>query len=178
MKLKKYIFLILYYFIARHLPGSDTIYSFGSKKIRRFICRRIFNKTGKNINIEHGAFFGSGFDIEIGDNSGLGLNSRVSSPLSIGDNVMMGPDVIIYTQNHNFDRIDIPMIKQGDSEKKKVIIGNDVWIGARAVILPGISIGEGAIVGAGSIVTKDVPPYSIVGGNPAKIIRERGKSIC
>ncbi|MCX8131260.1 MAG: acetyltransferase [Clostridia bacterium] len=168
-----YICLILYYFVARHLPGSDTVYSLGSKKIRRGICKQLFRKTGKNINIEHGAFFGSGRDIEIGDNSGLGVNCRVSGPLKIGDNVMMGPDVMIYTQNHNFDRTDIPMNSQGNSPKRDVVIGNDVWIGARSIILPGVKIGEGAIVAAGAVVTKDVEPYSIVGGNPARIIKFR-----
>lgn len=169
----KNICLLLYYIIARHLPGSDRPYSLGSKGIRRALCKVIFKKTGKAVNVEHGAFFGSGDDIEIGDYSGLGLNCRVAGPLSIGDNVMMGPDVTIYTQNHNYDRTDVPMIKQGNSERKKVTIGNDVWVGARVIILPGVAIGDGAIVAAGAVVTKDVPPYAIVGGNPAKVIKYR-----
>lgn len=173
MKLVKYICLLLYYTIARHLPGSDRPYSFGSKKIRGFLCRRIFKKAGKGINIEHGAFFGNGDDIEIGDNSGLGLDCMVSGPLSIGDNVMMGPGVMIYTQNHNYYRLDIPMIQQGDSDKRKITIGNDVWIAARVIILPGVTIGDGAVIGAGSIVTRDVPPYAVVAGNPAKVIKYR-----
>lgn len=174
-KIIYYICLLLYYFIARHLPGSDVTYSLGSKRIRVFLCKRLFKKYRKNINVEHGAFFGSGSDIEIGENSGLGLNCRVSGPLKIGDNVMMGPDVMIYTQNHEFARTDIPIIRQGDSKKKEVVIGNDVWIGARAIILPGISVGDGAIIGAGAVVTKNVEAYSIVGGNPARIIKSRNQ---
>lgn len=165
--------LFLYYSIARHLPSSDSILNLGAKKIRGFLCRRIFKKAAKNINIEHRTFFGSGYDIEIGENSALGINCRVSGPLEIGDNVMMGPDVMIYTSNHNFDRKDVPMIKQGNSEKKKVTIGNDVWIGARVIILPGVTISDGAVIAAGSVVTKDVPQYIVVGGNPARIIKER-----
>lgn len=86
---------------------------------------------------------------------------------------MMGPQVFIYTQNHNHDRTDIPMIAQGYEEEKPVVIGDDVWIGSRVTILPGVHIGEGAIIGASSVVTKDVPAYSIVGGNPAKVIKSR-----
>lgn len=176
-KIGYYICLILYYCIARHLPGSDMPYSLGSKQIRRFLCKRIFKKAGKNINIEHGAFFGSGRDIEIGDNSGIGLNCRVSGPLKIGSEVMMGPDVMIFTQNHRNDRLDIPMRLQTDP-KKAVVIEDDVWIAARVIILPGVTIHRGAIVGAGAIVTKDVPEYAIVGGNPARIIRYRnGKDV-
>lgn len=172
-KFKKYICLLLYYFIARHLPSSDAPYSFGAKYIRKVICKNIFKKLDKGVNIEHGAFFASGQEIQIGENSALGINCRVSGPLTIGKDVMMGPDVIVYTQNHSFNKIDVPMIKQGNTEKEEVIIEDDVWIGARTIILPGIKIGRGSIIGAGSIVTKDVEPYTIVAGNPAKIIRRR-----
>ena len=86
---------------------------------------------------------------------------------------MMGPDVVIMTNSHNFERIDIPMNIQGSAVPKKVVIGNDVWIGTRAIILPGTTIGNGAIIGAGAVVTKDVPEYGIVGGVPAKLIRNR-----
>lgn len=167
-----YICLLLYYFVGRHLPGSDAPYSLGSKRIRRFLCKGIFRKAGKNINIEHGAFFASGRDIEIGDNSGLGLNCRVTGPLKIGNDVMIGPDVMIFTQNHETSRLDIPMRLQ-TAPKKPVEIEDDVWIAARAIILPGIKISRGAIVGAGAVVTKDVPEYAVVGGNPARVIKYR-----
>ena len=86
---------------------------------------------------------------------------------------MMGPDVMIYTKNHNTERTDIPMIEQGNTQPRKVTIGDDVWIGARAIILPGVTIGQGSIVAAGSVVTKDVEPFSVVGGNPARVIKVR-----
>ncbi|HBY19907.1 MAG: acetyltransferase [Clostridiales bacterium GWE2_32_10] len=170
------IALSLYYSIARHLPCSDSYYSFFAKNIRRALCKVIFAKQGKSCNIEHGVFFGNGSDIEIGDNSGIGINARVEGPLVIGENVMMGPDVIIYTGNHNFNDVNIPMIKQGESKPQKVIIEDDVWIGARVIILPGVTIGHGAIVAAGSVVTKDVVAYSIVAGVPSKKIKSRLES--
>lgn len=86
---------------------------------------------------------------------------------------MMGTDVTIITRNHRFDRTDIPMMEQGFEEERPVYIGNDVWIGDRALILPGVHVGDGSIITAGAVVTKDVPPYSIVGGVPARKIRNR-----
>lgn len=86
---------------------------------------------------------------------------------------MMGTDVIIITRNHRFDRTDIPMMEQGFEEERPVYIGNDVWIGDRVLILPGVHIGDGSIIAAGAVVTKDVPPYSIVAGVPARKIRDR-----
>ena len=77
---------------------------------------------------------------------------------------MMGPEVYIYTQNHDFKRTDITMDKQGWSAEKPVVIEDDVWIGSRVTILPGVTIGEGSIIGASSVVTKSCPPYSIVVG--------------
>ena len=141
--------------------------------IRRFCCHLIFDSSGSEINVEKGASFGDGRGIQIGRCSGIGVNCSVHGPLSIGDNVMMGPDVCIFVTNHMFDRIDIPMNTQGFSEEKPVVIGNDVWIGARVIILPGVRVGNGAIIGAGAVVTHDVPDYAIVGGNPARILKMR-----
>lgn len=92
---------------------------------------------------------------------------------SIGDNVMMGPECMIFTRNHAFARVDIPMNQQGMKEFEPVSIGNDVWIGARVTILPGVHIADGCIIGAGAVVTKDIPEYAIVGGNPARVLKYR-----
>ncbi|HCC07296.1 MAG TPA: acetyltransferase [Clostridiales bacterium] len=170
------IALSLYYGIARNLPSSDAYYSFGAGIIRRVLCKFIFDKQDKNVNIEHGAYFGKGIGINIGDNSGLGINARVQGPLVIGKNVMMGPDVIIYTKNHSFNNTDVPMMEQGELEPEKVTISDDVWIGARVIILPGVTIGKGSILASGCVVTKDVESYSIVAGVPAKKIKSRLES--
>lgn len=169
------VWLFLYVFFLKHLPATDNGYlvSMIIKKMRSSVGKHLFDRFGTNINIEKGADFGSGKGISIGNNSGLGINCKVRGPLEIGDNVMMGPDVVIMTNSHNFERIDIPMNIQGSAVPKKVVIGNDVWIGTRAIILPGTTIGNGAIIGAGAVVTKDVPEYGIVGGVPAKLIRNR-----
>lgn len=174
LKIKRAIGYILYYFIARHLPGSTLPYSLGAKQIRRLCAKLMFDKCGRNVNIEHGAFLASGKGIEIGDNSGIGINCRIAGPLSIGNDVMMAPGVNIITQNHEISDITIPMRLQ-TAEKKKITICDDVWIGVNAIILPGITVGKGSVIAGGAVVTKDVEPYTIVGGNPARVIRSRIK---
>lgn len=159
------------YFFAKKMPMSYSKLSFGSKKIRSFCGKLILDKCGKKVNIEKGASFAS--NIKLGDYSGIGLNAFISGPTDIGKYVMMGPNCMIYTRNHEFKKKDVPMLFQGYQESKKVIIEDDVWIGGRVIILPGVKVGKGAIIGAGSVVTKDVDPYSIVAGNPAKKIKER-----
>ena len=126
---------------------------------------------GKNVNIESDATFSSKVTLE--DYSGIGINAKIYGTCHIGRYVMMGTDVIIITRNHRFDRTDIPMMEQGFEEERPVYIGNDVWIGDRVLILPGVHIGDGSIIAAGAVVTKDVPPYSIVAGVPARKIRDR-----
>ncbi len=165
---------LLYYLVLQYLPKSSGT-GFHKKLVRIIRSKTasfLFDKCGTNINIEKKAKFGTGKNISIGNNSGIGMNCQVKGPVLIGDNVMMGPDCLILTSYHNIARIDIPMNQQG-SGKNKVVIGNDVWIGTRVIILPGVKIGNGFVIGAGAVVTKDVPNYAIVGGIPAKIIRYR-----
>lgn len=113
-----------------------------------------------------------GGGISIGSGSGLGVNCSVHGPLRIGDNVMMGPEVTILTHTHNIERTDIPMGQQG-MRVAEVVVGNDVWIGMRVVIMPGVKVGNGAVIGSCAVVTKDVPDFAVVGGVPAKIIKYR-----
>ena len=169
------VYIALYYCFARHLPISSSRWTLWCRKVRRFLVSHIFDYCGPAVNVEKGAFFGDGRGISIGEYSGLGVNCNVHGPLSIGQHVMMGPDVTILTHSHSYDRMDIPMDKQ-ERIIKPVSIGNDVWIGMRAIIMPGVSIGNGVIIGAGAVVTKDIPDYAVVGGVPARIIKYRSKS--
>lgn len=116
-----------------------------------------------------------------GENIYLGKNTHISqycclwagenSKIVLGDNLLVGPGVKIFSINHGV-KSGIPMNTQAVTEKD-VIVGNDVWLGANSVVVAGVTIGDGAIVAAGSIVTKNVPAHAIVGGNPARIIKER-----
>lgn len=169
--LKKLTGRLLYDIFAKYLPESFSPYSIFSKEIRAFCGRLILKSCGKNVNIEKGATFSS--RISLGDNSGIGIGAILSGEVYIGKNVMMGPKCTIYTRNHSFSRIDIPMCKQGFCDEEPVYIGDDVWIGGNVTILPGVRIGKGSIIGAGAVITKDVPEYAVVGGNPFRIIKYR-----
>ena len=173
-RFNKYICLILYYGFATHLPKSNRPHSLKiSKPLRYILCKNILDNCGKNVNIEKGAYFANGSKISIGNNSGLGVNCKIQQNVTIGNDVMMGEDVIIMTSSHNFEDVNIPMRLQGFLPPNEVVIDDDVWIGSRVIILPGVQVGKGAIIGAGAVVTKNVPEYSIVGGVPAKIIKYR-----
>ena len=171
MRAKVFIGKAIYNLIGRHLPLSDSKVSLGSKKIRAFCGKLILKQCGENVNIEKGAQFSS--EVCLGDNSGIGMNAQIASHVSIGKDVMMGPECMMYTVNHGMARTDIPMWKQSFTAPKPIVIEDDVWIGSRVIILPGVHVGRGSVIGAGSVVTKSIEPYSIVGGNPAKLIRKR-----
>ena len=172
----RYFCFLLYFLLLRWLPPTDNSMP-GMKLVRivrSFVGKHCLDYSGKNVNIEHMADFGIGVGISLGNNSGLGLRCRIRGPLVICDNVMMGPEVVILGDCHCFDRIDIPMNLQGSIRpSRSTIINDDVWIGTRAIIMPGIEIGCGSIIGAGAVVTKDIPPYAIVGGVPARVIKYR-----
>jgi len=173
--MKRLFCLIIYKLFLVWLPSSNNglVISKFIRLIRSSVAVGCFDGHGKNNNVEKGADFGKGDGIRIGDNSGLGVNCDVRGPLDIGENVMMGPDVCIMTAVHNTERTDIPMCQQGHLPQKRVRIGNDVWIGARVIILPGVTVGSGSIIGAGAVVTKDVPEFAVVAGVPAKILKYR-----
>jgi acetyltransferase-like isoleucine patch superfamily enzyme len=131
---------------------------------------------GKHAIIRPTNIYGSaiGEGLKIGNNSSIGPYSYIgcSGFIEIGDNVMMSPRVSIYAENHLFDNPDLSIKEQG-VKREFVKIEDDCWIAANTVILAGVTIGRGSVIAAGSVVTKDVPPYSIVGGVPAKVIKSR-----
>lgn len=163
----------LYYGFARHLPYSPRPYAFGARRIRYEICRHMLASCGTNVNVEHGALINNGRQISIGDNSGIGLHCFVSGPLVIGDNVIMGPNCTFLSINREVGRTDRPMIEQGFQPARAPVIEDDVWLGANVLVLPGRRIGRGSIVAAGAVVSVDVPPFAVVAGNPARVLRQR-----
>lgn len=131
---------------------------------------------GKHAIIRPTNIYGSaiGEGLKIGNNSSIGPYSYIgcSGFIEIGDNVMMSPRVSIYAENHLFDHPDLTIKEQG-VKREFVKIEDDCWIAANTIILAGVTIGRGSVIAAGSVVTKDIPPYSIVGGVPAKVIKSR-----
>lgn len=110
-------------------------------------------------------------DVIIGDHTRVGLHNTVIGPVTIGNHVNLAQGVTVTAINHNFTEKDLRIDEQGVSTSP-VTIGDDIWIGANAVILPGVTIGNHTVVAAGAVVTKDVPPHTLVAGVPAKIIKE------
>lgn len=124
--------------------------------------------------VKNRCYVGDCEGLKIGKNAQLSSHGRIGKYVSIVQNVLMGPEVVIMTIGHAFEDPDRPIQEQGSTELRPVRIGNDVWLGTRVIIMPGVTIGDGSVVGAGAIVTKDIPPLSVAAGNPAKVIRIRG----
>ncbi len=173
MNFFKAVRLVFYYGLFQHLPMLKTPYSKWTNSFRVACCRSLFKSMSKVVYIGRGAFFGTGEHIQLGNHSSIGVNCELHGHIKIGNSVMMAPEVVIYTQNHSSSRTDVPIGTQGREAIKPVNIGNDVWIGRRAMIMPGVKIGNGVIVAAGAVVTKDVPDYSVVAGVPAKVVKYR-----
>lgn len=110
-------------------------------------------------------------DVLIGDNTRIGIHCTVIGPVTIGSHVNLAQGITVTALNHNFEDAAKRIDEQGISTKP-VVIGDDVWIGANAVILPGVTIGSHAVIAAGAVVTKDVPSHTLVAGVPAKVIKQ------
>jgi acetyltransferase-like isoleucine patch superfamily enzyme len=110
-------------------------------------------------------------DVIIGDRTRVGLSNTIIGPVNIGNDVRLAQNVVLSGLNHNYEEIDSPIHAQGVSTKP-ITIEDESWLGANVVVLPGVTIGKHSIVAAGSIVTKRVPPYSVVAGNPAIVLKE------
>ena len=115
-------------------------------------------------------------NVSIGDHSYIGPNAVIfgEGGVEIGQCCEIAPGVVITAQQHTFERCDVPM-QQQPSEKRKVKLGDDVWIGCNASILPGVTIEKGAVIGAGAVVTKDIPAYTLAVGVPAKVVKKRNQ---
>lgn len=147
---------------------------FGIGKIRANFWRIFLNKMGKNCFIMSNCNIGSPRGISLGNSVSINHHTTISGhdKLIIGNYVMIGPNCNILTANHGYSDIRKPMIQQ-ELLYGPIEIEDDVWLGANVIILPNTKIGRGSIVGANAVVTKNVEPYSIVGGVPAKIIKYR-----
>lgn len=146
----------------------------GSKR-RSLFYSMTLQKCGKNLQIMPGVIVKFPENLYIENNVTINRNVFITARGSvyIGNDVLIGQNTVINSGNHEFSNSNLPINAQGHSSDK-IIIGNDVWIGANCSILKGVEIGDGSVIGAGSVVTKNIEPYSIVGGTPAKKIKNRG----
>lgn len=188
--IKKIYLLFLTFFIV-------PIPTFLGENLRYLFYRKMFKKVngkfkiGKHVNImgfenieigknvyfaDYSQVFAhdNGF-VKIGNNFGLNFNSQIGGSfgkISIGNNCAIAPNCVLRASNHTFENPDIPFREQGHTYGE-IVLEDDVWIASNCVITANTKIGNSSIIGAGSVVTKDIEPYSIVGGVPAKLIKKR-----
>lgn len=148
---------------------NNVISSFPSQTIRIAVLKSMGAQIAKNVAIYGGNEYRNPKGLKVGKGSALGHRAILDARrgLTIGENVCFGTEVMIWTLHHNYNDYNFKVV--GDS----VMIGDYVWLGSRCIILPGVHVGEGAVVAAGAVVTKDVPPYKVVAGIPAKVVADR-----
>ena len=134
------------------------------------ICRELFGDCGPGLTMKPPFYCDYGFNVHLGKNVLINYQCVFidAAPINIGDNTLIGPNCGFYCINHD---IDPDKRKAGISHGKAINIGKDVWFGGSCTVLPGVTIGDGCVIGAGSVVTHDIPPYSIAVGTPAKVIK-------
>ena len=169
--------IIFYYFFLSKLPSARFTAVFSNWRVWYLQkVLKIMDIGGNRSMIGPNLYIGKGNKVRIG--TGCRINENVYlEKVTLGKDVLIAPNVSILSRMHEFASIDIPMSLQGYREEKEVVIGDDVWLGRNVVVLPGVTIGQGAIVAAGAVVTKDIPEFAIVGGVPASLISTREKEV-
>lgn len=174
--LKKVIYYISYRILFKHLPGDLPVFGILFQFFRRIICRPLFKEAAQIISIGQGVDFDNGCNVvlkeyaNIGSYCSLGGNHGM---ITIGKHVMMGAHCTIISQNHKYIE---PEGYRG-FDGKDIVIREYAWIGDKVIILPGVTIGKHAIIGAGTVVPKDIPDYAIAVGNPAVVKKFRNEKV-
>lgn len=159
------------YVLTAWLPHYQLHYSWPiTTAIRRVAAKLMFDYCGERVDIGRKISFSS--HVSLGDRSSIGDEAYILGKVTIGKDVMTAARCAFIASNHNINRTDVPMNQQGGKDDP-IIIGNNVWIGYGSSIMAGVHVGDGAVIGAGAVVTKDVPDNAIVGGVPAKVIKFR-----
>lgn len=171
--LTKRLLLVFYYAFLQFIPGHKFPGGRLGYRARRVVARRVFVHCGDNVVVRPRSYFGDGSRLSLGSRSQLGPNSSLAGPITIGSDVLMGSDVMMMATTHEYRSTDVPIMAQGAGEERPIIIGDGVWVGSRCIILPGVVVGDHSIIGAGSVVTKSFPDFSVIGGNPAKLLKSR-----
>lgn len=169
--IKKLCYLFYLVFL-KNTPEDYRPYAMFFPWLRSKFVSMYIQKSGIKPRVKKGAEISP--NATIGNRSELGTRCLIQANVHLGDDVIMGPDVKIYSRNHKFDRLDIPIGQQGKNYYQ-TFIGNDVWLGANVIVTAGCKVGNHAIIAAGAVVTQDIPDYAIAGGVPAKIIKYRNE---
>ncbi|MCI1592876.1 MULTISPECIES: sugar O-acetyltransferase [Heyndrickxia] len=148
---------------------NQTLETEGEKRTQ--LLKELLGSTGENIYMEPNIRFDYGYNTHVGENFFANFDCTILDvcKVQVGDNCMFGPGVHIYTATHPLNPIER---NSGKEYAKPITIGNNVWVGGSAVINPGVTIGDNVVIASGAVVTKDVPDNVVVGGNPAKVIKQ------
>lgn len=162
--------LVIYYSVLKYLPSRSACGL--CSKIRSLVVGFIFESSGRNLNVASGVRFGTGRRIRIGSNSGIGEGTHIYAmdDVVIGNDVMIGPQVMILTGSHDYKEEGI-ILRCQEIITAPVEVGNDVMLAARVILLPGVKVCDRVIVGAGSVVTKNIEVPGIYAGVPAKLVK-------
>lgn len=173
MGVRRTIALLLYYGFAQFIPSWPRFVSRFGFATRRGLAGRLFAECGPYLNLHARVSFGSGRQIHAANNVGIGQGTVFNGRghVFLGPHLTMGPRCTFITGDHEV-RSRRPLREQ-DPIQKPIRVSEDVYLGAHVILLPGVTLGDGAVVGAGSVVSHDVEPYSIVAGNPIRVIGHR-----
>lgn len=161
--------------LAERLAAADMTYELNRLRPsqvaeREAVIRRLLGRTGKNVSIVSPFYCDYGYNIETGENFFMNMNCVIldGTKVTFGDNVFVAPGCGFYTAGHP---LDAERRNAGLEYALPIRIGNNVWIGAQVCVLPGVTIGDNSVIGAGSVVTKDIPSGVLAAGNPCRVIR-------
>ena len=161
--------------VAERLAAADMTYELNRLSPsqvaeREAVIRRLLGRTGKNVSIVSPFYCDYGYNIETGENFFMNMNCVIldGAKVTFGDNVFVAPGCGFYTAGHP---LDVERRNAGLEYALPIRIGNNVWIGAQVCVLPGVTIGDNSVIGAGSVVTKDIPSGVLAAGNPCRVIR-------
>lgn len=175
--LKEFIGRVKWSYRADRL-GPDvfsTYFLMYSPTLARKICERKFKHFGEDAEIRHGATVIGCSKISLGRSVTIRTGAYLvagNAEIIIEDKALIAAGVQMHTENHEYNDITLPIYDQGFQESKTIYIKSGAWIAANAVILPGVTVGQNAVVAAGSIVNKDVPDFSVVAGVPAEVVKK------
>jgi maltose O-acetyltransferase len=173
--MKRMLCLLAYYGFAKFLPDTSFPGGWLSTKLRGSLCRGFIAEAGEKIYVRSGTFLADGRHLYMGDRSSIGPGCRIYGA-RIGYGVVIGPHCVFFKENRAADDLSKPVGDHGTTPINIPVVEDWAWVGERVLVLQGRRIGRGAIVGAGAVVTRDVPAFAIVGGNPARILSYRGST--